>query len=133
MNLYDSVLAFRGTWRKYQARVLNASETYLKDKKIHIVAAPGAGKTTLGIELIRRTGKPCLILSPRIVIRQQWLERIESAFLIDGLAPQAYLSNDIRHPKLITSITYQTLFCGMTQYQGTEEEEDSFYSSCCRQ
>ena len=128
MNLYDSVLAFRGTWRKYQARVLNASETYLKDKKIHIVAAPGAGKTTLGIELIRRTGKPCLILSPRIVIRQQWLERIESAFLIDGLAPQAYLSNDIRHPKLITSITYQTLFCGMTQYQGTEEEEDSFYT-----
>ena len=128
MNLYDSVLSFRGTWRTYQARVLNASETYLMDKKIHIVAAPGAGKTTLGIELIRRSGKPCLILSPRIVIRQQWLERIESAFLSQNLSPEDYLSNDIQKPKLITSITYQTLFCGMTQYQGTEKEEDSAYT-----
>lgn len=128
MNLYDSVLSFRGTWRSYQARVLNASENYLQDKKIHIVAAPGAGKTTLGIELIRRAGAPCLILSPRIVIRQQWLERIESAFLCDGLAADAYLSNDIRAPKSITSITYQTLFYSMNHYQGREEEEDSAYT-----
>lgn len=125
MNVYDSILSFHGTWRTYQARVLESAQRYLDDKKIHIVAAPGAGKTTLGIELIRRSGLPCLILSPRIVIRQQWLERIQTAFLEDGLSPETYLSNDICHPKLITSITYQTLFCGMTKYQGTEEEEDT--------
>lgn len=125
MNIYDSILSFHGTWRTYQARVLEASHSYLEDKKIHIVAAPGAGKTTLGIELIRRGGHPCLILSPRIVIRQQWLERIQTAFLKEGLIPEDYLSNNIQNPKLITSITYQTLFCGMTQYKGIEEEEDT--------
>ena len=83
-NVYDGILSFKGKWREYQARVLTESESYLKDGKIHIVAAPGAGKTTLGIELIRRTGLPCLVLSPRIVIRQQWLERIRSSFLEDG-------------------------------------------------
>lgn len=125
MNIYDSILSFHGTWRTYQARVLEASQSYLEDKKKHIVAAPGAGKTTLGIELIRRGGQPCLILSPRIVIRQQWLERIQTAFLKEELIPEDYLSNNIQNPKLITSITYQTLFCGMTQYKGIEEEEDT--------
>ena len=77
--------------------------------------------------MIRRVGLPCLILSPRIVIRQQWLEIIEHEFLNDCVCAETYLSNNIRKPKLLTSITYQTLFCGMTQYQGTEEEEDSDY------
>lgn len=49
MNAYENILEFKGTWRNYQDRVLKASDSYLSDKKIHIVAAPGAGKTTLGI------------------------------------------------------------------------------------
>ena len=61
-------------------RVLDRADTYLKDGKIHIAAPPGSGKTTLGIELIRRLGKPCLILSPSAVIRQQWLDRAKEAF-----------------------------------------------------
>ena len=105
MNLYDNILSFKGTWSRYQERVLNSSDAYLSDKKIHIVAAPGAGKTTLGIELIRRTQKPCLILSPRIVIREQWLERIKDGFLNEQLSPEDILFNDIKNPKLITSIT----------------------------
>lgn len=125
MNLYDNILSFKGTWRRYQERVLNSSDAYLSDKKIHIVAAPGAGKTTLGIELIRRTQKPCLILSPRIVIREQWLERIKDGFLNERLSPEDILSNDMKNPKLITSITYQTLFCGMTRYAGMTEEEET--------
>ena len=125
MNLYDNILSFKGTWRRYQERVLNSSDAYLSDKKIHIVATPGAGKTTLGIELIRRTQKPCLILSPRIVIREQWLERIKDGFLNERLSPEDILSNDMKNPKLITSITYQTLFCGMTRYAGMTEEEET--------
>lgn len=50
---YEGVLKFKGTWRSYQARVLEHVGKYLADGKIHIVAAPGSGKTTLGIELIR--------------------------------------------------------------------------------
>lgn len=124
MNLYDNILSFKGTWRRYQERVLNSCDAYLSDGKIHIVAAPGAGKTTLGIELIRRTQKPCLILSPRIVIREQWLDRIKDSFLNDKISSEDILSNDIKNPKLLTSITYQTLFCGMTRYAGMMEEEE---------
>ena len=69
-NRYDGILQFKGTWRDYQERVLSNSEKYLADGKLHIVAAPGAGKTTLGIELFRGLGGPWLVLWPRITIRQ---------------------------------------------------------------
>ena len=48
MNAYENILEFKGTWRNYQDRVLKASDSYLSDKKIHIVAAPGAGKLHWG-------------------------------------------------------------------------------------
>lgn len=127
-NVYDGILAFKGKWRTYQERVLRESESYLEDGKIHIIAAPGAGKTVLGIELIRRCGKPCLILSPRIVIRQQWTDRIREAFLTEPYENsekqengREILSCDIRSPGLITSITYQTLFSGMNMERNVEE------------
>ena len=129
-NRYDGILQFKGTWRDYQERVLSNSEKYLADGKLHIVAAPGSGKTTLGIELIRRLGEPCLILSPSITIRQQWLERIMEGFLLPGREPEELLSNDLRHMKCITAITYQALYSAMKHYQGQlsdgddESEED---------
>ena len=85
---YEGILQFRGKWRDYQERVLLHAQQYLKDGKIHIVAAPGSGKTTLGIELIRRLGAPCLIFSPSITIRQQWLMRIQEGFLTEEADPQ---------------------------------------------
>ena len=129
-NLYDGLLSFKGQWRSYQDRVLRESERYMDDGKIHIAAAPGAGKTTLGIELIRRAGKPCLILSPRIIIRQQWLERIRSSFFTqeaeksENSVQGNILSSDIRHPGLITSITYQTLYSAMAGEKNIEESGD---------
>ena len=131
-NIYDGLLSFKGEWRNYQQRVLRESDAYMDDGRIHITAAPGAGKTVLGIELIRRTGKPCLILSPRIVIRQQWLERIRDSFFTEKAKTwekneeQKIISSDIRYPGLITSITYQTLYSAMTgekNVEGSEEDE----------
>lgn len=122
-QLFDGVLQFPGKWRGYQQRVLDRSAQYLADGKIHIVAAPGSGKTTLGIELIRRLGKPCLILSPSITIRQQWLERITHGFLMEGNHPQDLLSNDLRAMRPITSITYQALYSASKQLQGRLEED----------
>ena len=75
------LLKFDGQWRSYQKRVLDRADNYLKDKRIHIVAAPGSGKTTLGIELIRRLNQPALVLSPSINIRNQWIGRIADAGL----------------------------------------------------
>ncbi len=117
-NIYEDTLQFRGTWRDYQDRALSNADKYLADGKVHIVAAPGSGKTTLGIELIRRLGAPCLILSPGITIRQQWLERIVEGFLLPGRDPEELLSNDLKNMKTITAITYQALYSAMKRYQG---------------
>ncbi len=123
-NIYDNILQFKGTWRSYQERVLTNSQRYLADRKLHIVAAPGSGKTTLGIELISRLGAPCLILSPSITIRQQWLERITEGFLKDGCSPETILSNDLKNMKKITAVTYQALYSAVKHYEGALEDPD---------
>jgi len=67
-----SLIKFKWTFRDYQQKVLDNANKHLLDKKIHIVAAPGSGKTVLGLELIRRLGAPALVLSPSVSIKQQW-------------------------------------------------------------
>lgn len=116
-----NLLRFDGQWRSYQKRVLDRADNYLKDKKIHIVAAPGSGKTTLGIELIRRLNAPALILSPSINIRNQWIQRIKDAFLPEGTDTEGILSDSIRKPALITAITYQALHSCMNPKKGTRK------------
>ena len=64
MNRVFADVSFRGKFRSYQQEVLDEAGRYLADKKIHIVAAPGSGKTILGLELVRRLGRPALILGP---------------------------------------------------------------------
>lgn len=121
---YSEIFRFQGTWRSYQARVLKNVEKYKKDGRIHIVAAPGSGKTTLGIELMVRFGEPALVLAPSITIREQWVARIAEAFLVDGQQAEDYLSQDLKQPKLITVATYQALHSAMTRYKGNEEEDN---------
>ena len=100
-------LAFTGQWRHYQKRVLDKSDAFMADGHLHLVAAPGSGKTTLGIEFIRRFGQPTLILAPTVTIRQQWVDRIVQAFLKDESQAEQLISQDLKHPKLITVATYQ--------------------------
>lgn len=122
---YNGILKFKGSWRNYQARVLEHADRYMSDGKIHIVAAPGSGKTTLGIELIRRMGGKALILAPSITIREQWVARIEEAFLCDGVQGEEYLSQNLKQPKAITVATYQALHSAMTRFQGTQENVEA--------
>ena len=123
MNIYEGVLKFGGTWRTYQQRVLDHTQEYLNDGKVHIAAAPGSGKTTLGIELFRRLGEPCLILSPSITIRQQWIARIKEGFLLEGNRVEDWCSNNIQKPKAVTAITYQALHSCMKHYMGVLKDE----------
>ena len=102
-------VSFRGRFRSYQQSVLNRAEDYLNDRKIHIVAAPGSGKTVLGLELIRRVGAPALILSPSVTVRQQWGERFRELFLPEDEELRDFFSEDLSRPELMTSITYQAL------------------------
>ena len=103
-----SKLNFNGRWRTYQQRVLNELKHYLNDKKLNVVAAPGAGKTTLGIEVIKMLGKPVLILAPTITIRNQWKYRICTDFLSDN-SLQGEISTDAKEIKPITILTYQLI------------------------
>jgi len=95
------------------------------DKKLHVIAAPGAGKTTLGIETIARLNRPVLILCPTNTIKNQWKERICNSFLEEKY--YGIVSTDIRNPKFITVITYQALlaaFCGKIEEE--QKEENNF-------
>lgn len=124
---YEHILKFKGTWRNYQERVLKNTGQYVKDGHIHIVAAPGSGKTTLGIELIARMGEPALVFAPSVTIREQWVARIADGFLCEGLKPEDYISQDFKEPRCITVVTYQALHSAMKRYKGrqtADEESD---------
>ena len=119
---YGRIMEFKGNWRTYQARVLERAQRYLSDGKIHIVAAPGSGKTTLGIELIKRQSAPALILAPSITIREQWAARITEGFLKEGVEASEYISQSLKEPRVITIVTYQSLHSAMNRYKGKLEE-----------
>ncbi|MEM8493675.1 MAG: DEAD/DEAH box helicase family protein [Pseudomonadota bacterium] len=115
-------LHFRYPWRDYQARVLDSIKLYLADQRLHIVAAPGSGKTTLGLEIFRQLGHPTLVLSPTRVIRDQWIERLRD-FCPDGeVFPPAWTSRSLDEPAFLTSITYQALH---TKYRDEVREADT--------
>ncbi len=101
---------FKWQFRDYQKRILDNADKYLVDGKINIVAAPGSGKTILGIELIRRLGEPCIILSPTTAIRQQWGDRFKDLFLDNKDDFPSFFSYDLHDIKLINLITYQALY-----------------------
>ena len=117
---------FNGKFRSYQQNIIDRADKYLKDGRVHIVAAPGSGKTILGLELIRRLDSPCIILSPTTTIRNQWGERFAEHFL-HGEKPDKYLSYDLKKLAPITSVTYQALHAAMKRAKNTEDGED--YSS----
>ena len=119
-----SNIKFNGKFRNYQLDVLNNILKHIEDKKIHIVAAPGSGKTILGLEIIRHIGKPCLILSPSITIRQQWGIRFKENFLKEGEDISSYFSSSLLEPSLINSITYQGLYCAINQIKEENDDND---------
>jgi len=114
------MLKFKGSWRSYQQRILRNLEFHLLDKKLHIVAAPGAGKTTLGIEVLSRLNRTALILCPTNTIKNQWRDRICSAFL--NKDEYDNVSTDIRKPALLTIVTYQALLAAFCEGSAGKEE-----------
>ena len=97
-------LAFRGRWRRYQKLALESVENDLAQGRwrSHIVAPPGSGKTLVGVELIRRLGRPALVLVPNTAIQAQWLRAVE-LFGGDGTVAAPDTSSPI------SVLTYQSL------------------------
>ncbi|MBQ3153602.1 MAG: DEAD/DEAH box helicase family protein, partial [Clostridia bacterium] len=122
MNGFENI-HFKGSFRSYQQRVLDRAKNYLRDGKINIVAAPGSGKTVLGLELIRRIGKPCIIFSPTTSIRRQWGDRFCEMFLEQKDAFDGLFSDDLHCIRLVNSITYQALYTAIEKVSVSDGED----------
>src|SRR5882724_11323976 len=81
-------LGFRGRWRRYQELALAAFERDLAAGRwrTHIVAPPGSGKTLLGVEMVRRLGRPALVLVPNTAVQAQWLRAVRQFADEPGIA-----------------------------------------------
>ncbi|MGB3438720.1 MAG: hypothetical protein WBA97_08195 [Actinophytocola sp.] len=91
-------------WRKSQRHLLELCG-HVTDRRWHVCAPPGAGKTLVGLELARRHGTRTLVLSPTTAIRDQW----RGAVALFGTAPRGFASTDLDRPAELYSITYQLL------------------------
>ncbi len=128
MKSFGDDIYFRKQWRSYQARVLSELETHLDDHHLHIVAAPGSGKTVLGLEVVRRLNRPAVIFSPTLTIRDQWGERFTSLFCPVNFDRERSISKSLKSPKLLTLSSYQGLHSAFTgnneNLDDAEEESD---------
>ena len=125
----NSNVKFLGTYRPYQQRVLDNITHFLDNEKIHIVAAPGSGKTILGLELIKRLNNSSLVLVPSIAIREQWIDRFTNNFLLNKEEKDNWISNDIKIYKPIICITYQAFYAAYKKDQNKEnysEDDEEF-------
>lgn len=115
-------LKFKHSWRPEQQRVLDNIFHYLDDKRFHLVAAPGAGKTVIGIEVFNQLQLKTLVVSPTRLIRNQWLQRLQD-FLPSLIAP-VWSSDSLANTQHFTSTTYQGLFS--LDKQITKDVDDQY-------
>lgn len=108
MENFPSYVKFKGSWRKYQQKVIDEIEAHLLDRHIHIVAPPGSGKTILGLEIARLINKPTIIFTPSIAIRNQWIDRFKQQFIPENQDVD-WISKDIFNPNFLTVVTYQAI------------------------
>ena len=106
--MFDNSIKFKYTWRSYQEKTLKDVQKYIEDGKVHIVAAPGAGKTILGLELVRYLKSPVIIFAPTVTIKNQWVDRFISSFTNYKEVPD-WISTNIYDIKFFNVITYQAL------------------------
>lgn len=122
---------FKGTFRKYQAEVLQEFDKHIKDKKINVVAAPGSGKTILGLQMICKLNQHVLILAPTITIRNQWKERFISSYVPEGMQID-FISDDVYNLNKFNIVTYQALHYALNKRKIKEESEREEEESNCR-
>ncbi len=103
-------IRFQGELRPSQVDVVEIARTQLAagQRRIHVVAPPGSGKTVLGLYLWAECIRlPALVLSPNSAIQAQWAERLD---LFDGPGGGPSLASiDSASPRLLTSLTYQSV------------------------
>ena len=99
-------MSFRWPFRRYQALALDAYDNRAPDHqhRCYLVLPPGAGKTAVGLEIIRRAGNPAVVFCPNTAVQNQWLREWQN-FQPDSVP--ATLQPDADAP--ISFLTYQSL------------------------
>jgi len=120
MNYFNQDCKFKYTFREYQKRALDEIHNYMQDDKINIVAAPGAGKTVLALQLMIELGKPTLICVPSIALREQWIQRLKSDFYHIN---ENMISDDLLNPTIVTICTYQAIYSALNPKKKSKLEE----------
>lgn len=127
MNVFPTNTTFKYNWRTYQKKILDNMEDHLRDGHLHISAPPGSGKTVLGLEMMLRLGKPTLIVTPTLAIKNQWIQRFCELFLETETVPE-WISSDIKNPGIITVTTYQ----GIHSASGVDEQDEDLLKKSSR-
>jgi len=98
-------LRFPGDWRHYQELAFAGFEAdRLSGRhRTHLVAPPGSGKTVIGIELVRRVGRPALVLVPNQAVQAQWVAAIGRC------GGSELVSTDVGAARPVAVLTYQAL------------------------
>ena len=105
-------IKFSGKLRPSQSDVVKIAREQLEagERKLHVVAPPGSGKTVTGLYLWAEViKKPALVLSPNTAIQQQWAARTDLFTEDGGTIPVHRISMDPQRPSLLSSFTYQSV------------------------
>ncbi len=112
-------LKFKYTWRNYQAELLKNFSLHIADNHFHVIAPPGSGKTLLGLEIVKKINKKALVLSPTLIIRNQWKNRLQTFFTDDLIYED--VSFDIKKPSNITFSTYQSFHAFYKRFENKDD------------
>ena len=105
-------ISFNSQLRPSQADAIAIAREQLAEgqRRLHIVAPPGTGKTVLGLYLWAIDIRcPAVVFSPNSAIQMQWAARTDLFSLADGIRVESYTSTDPKKPNLLTSLTYQSV------------------------
>lgn len=110
MNENFPPIRFAGQLRPSQSTVAEIARRKLVEgeRKLHVVAPPGSGKTVLGLYLWAECIRvPAVVLSPNSAIQAQWVSRLD-LFECES-SRHSLASTDSELPNLFTSLTYQAV------------------------
>lgn len=111
--IYIGDLSFQYPLRRYQKEIIELIHIKLArgEKKLHIVAPPGSGKTIIGLQIISEFCCPSLVVSPNTTIQSQWGQKVNLFLPPDtSRATELLIGDHTDRPlKPITLLTYQVL------------------------
>jgi hypothetical protein len=106
-GIFAGVSAAPSLW-PHQERALRAfaADQAAGDRSTYLVVPPGGGKTRIGLECARQSGRPTLVLCPNTAIQAQWMAQWHGRFAPPAEA-RATASRDL--PTALTVLTYQAV------------------------